>query len=445
MSFQQPNILFICSDQHQTLAAGCYGHTEVQTPNIDRLAATGVRFNRAYCQSPVCVPARGSIITGLYPHQHRAKILQDSLPAEIPTIAHHFSQHGYQTAAIGKMNFVDEKQNHGFDYRLKLSDFRQTLTDTERQELSRDQNKKGNMGRPSRLSAHYFQDTYYAEETERYLRQKRDANRPFILWASFFMPHTPLVPMLKYFNLYNPEKLALPQRSVNALTTGFEGHLIRARQRGWYDQTDAELSYALAGYYGNISQMDADVGKVLDTLHDLGLDQNTIIVYTSDHGEMAGAHRMWTKHNMYEQSVNVPLIIRLPGDQKAGTVQDHLIEHIDIYPTLAELCQLPAPNNIQGRSFAPLFSSQRYIPRKHVYSEYHFCHGVFTRDNRYVGQTPILMVRTDKWKLNHLSWGRSELFDLEEDPNEFMNVIDQPEVEGIVCDLVEIAKKMYSL
>ena len=118
----RPNILFFCSDQHQTAASGCYGHAEAQTPNIDRIAASGIRSNRAYCQSPVCVPARGSIITAQYPHTHGARILQDALSPNARTIAHHFAEHGYQTGAIGKMHFVDETQKHGFDYRLPAID-----------------------------------------------------------------------------------------------------------------------------------------------------------------------------------------------------------------------------------------------------------------------------------------------------------------------------------
>ena len=442
----RPNVLFICSDQHQTAASGCYGHREVKTPNIDRIAEAGIRFNRAYCQSPVCVPARGSIITGQYPHTHGARILQDPLPADARTIAHHFADQGYQTAAIGKMHFVDETQKHGFEYRSEMGDFRKTLTDKELQELRKDQGGAGGTtGMPSKLSARYFQDTFYATETVRYLREERDPDKPFLLWSSYFMPHTPLVPMKEHFDLYNPDTLALPERSHNALETGFEGHLIRAQQRNWYTQTDEELGSAIAGYYGNISQMDACIGKVLDTLYDLGLDQNTIIVYTSDHGEMAGAHRMWTKHNMYEQSVCVPLIVRLPGNLNANTSHDHLIEHIDLYPTLAELCDLPAPENIQGHSFAPLLHNENYNPREYAYSEYDFCHGVFTQDNRYVGKPPILMVRTDRWKLNHLSWDKSELFDLKNDPNEFTNVIDEPANAEVVKELTAIAERMYAL
>jgi len=440
------NILFLCSDQHQTAASGCYGHPDVQTPHIDRLAKSGIRFNHTYCQSPVCVPARGSIITGLYPHAHGARILKDALSPDVRTIGCHFSEHGYQTTAIGKMHFVDESQRHGFQYRINESDFRKTLTDDEWQTLRSDQGGAGGVtGQPSELTPRYFQDTFFAQETVRYLQSERDTTKPFCLWSSFFMPHTPLVPLKQYFDLYNPTSLTLPERSQNALQTGFEGHFIRAKERDWYYQKDNQLCQSLCGYYGNISQMDACIGTVLNALYELGLADNTIIVYTSDHGEMAGAHRMWTKHNMYEQSVNVPLIVRLPGDLNAGTTRDALIEHIDLYPTLAELCGLPLPSDIHGRSFAPLLENESYTPRPYAYSEYDFCHNVFTRDDRYVGKPPILMVRTDRWKLNHLSWERSELFDLKNDPNEFTNVIDDPQCKDVVEELTDIAERMYKL
>ncbi|MCZ6634802.1 MAG: sulfatase-like hydrolase/transferase [bacterium] len=440
----RPNILFLCSDQHQAAASGCYGHTEVHTPNIDKLARTGIRFDRAYCQSPVCVPSRGSIITGVYPHTHGARILQDALPTDTYTIAHHFKNHGYQTAAIGKMHFVDETQKHGYDDRLHMEDFRKTLPEEEWKAFRKDQSGSFT-GRPSKLSARYFQDTFYAEETIRYLEEKRNPDRPFLLWSSYFMPHTPLVPLQSFYDLYDPETLSLPERSDNALETGFEGHFIRAQQRGWYQQSDDDLRKSIAGYYGNTSQMDDNLGRVLNTLYDLGLAENTIIVYTSDHGEMAGAHRMWTKHNMYEQSVRVPLIVSLPNGTNANTSQSHLIEQVDLFPTLAEFCHLPKPENIHGKSFAPLLLNQAYQPREFVYSEYDFCHGVFTQDNRYVGKSPILMVRTDRWKLNYLSWERSELFDLENDPEEFTNVIDEPGNAGIVKELTELANRMYDL
>ena len=238
--------------------------------------------------------------------------------------------------------------------------------------------------------------------------------------------------------------LTLPKRAGDELQHAFPGHLIRARERGWYAQTDDELQRSLAGYYGNISQMDACVGRVYDTLCELGLDKNTVVVYTSDHGEMAGAHRMWTKHNMFEQSVAVPLIVSLPGRALAGTAHQELIEQIDLFPTLAALCGHDAPKEIPGRSFAALMENRRFAPRESVYSEYYFCRNVFTRDDRYVGKPPILMVRTDRWKLNYLSWDRSELFDVADDPGEFRNRIDDTGCAGVARELTAMARRLYA-
>jgi choline-sulfatase len=436
------NLLFLMSDQHQREASGCYGSKEVQTPNIDRIAARGVRFERTYCQAPVCVPARGSMITGVYPHQHGARILADALPEEARTVGHFFKERGYVTGAIGKMHFVDESRRHGFDHRLYEADFARTLSQDERALLKKDQGgAEGVGGKPSALPARFFQDNWYAEKTVEFLRANKD--RPFCLWSSFLMPHTPLVPMKEFYDKYDPGKLTLPKRPADDLVGGFEGHLIRAKERGWYEQTDESLGRSLAGYYGNISQMDACVGRVYDTLCELGLDQNTVVVYTSDHGEMAGAHRMWTKHNMFEQSVAVPLIVSLPGSMEDRKVRSELVEHVDLFPTLTELCGHGSVKGIEGRSFAGLVQGKRHERREFAYSEYYFCNRVFTRDDRYVGKDPIVMVRTDKWKLNYLSWGKSELFDLVKDPGEFRNVIDDTGNAGVVRELVGIAKRMY--
>ena len=432
------NLLFLCSDQHQAAASGCYGGSEVLTPHIDEVASSGVRFERAYCQSPVCVPSRGSIITGNYASKHGAKILQDPLPSEARTVAHLFGDQGYSTAAIGKMHFVDESLRHGFRHRVNHATHLARLTREEGQAFSRDQGGAGGTtGKASAMPERLFRDTFYAEESVRFLREHRD--RPFCLWTSFFMPHTPLVPHRKYWDLYEGRSLTLPERSPTPLEGGFHGHLVRARERGWYQQTDAALGEAIRGYYGNVSQMDANVGRVFDTLRELGLDRNTVVVYTSDHGEMAGAHRMWTKHNMYEQSVRVPLVIRTPDGDGSGSAREQIVEQADLLPTLAELCGLEVPTGIDGRSFAALVQGGRHVPREFAYSEYYFCRRVFTADDRFVGKPPILMVRTGRWKLNYLSWERSELFDLENDPGEFRNVIDDSGNSGVVRELTKIA------
>ncbi len=438
----QANLLFLCSDQHRTAAAGCYGSTQVHTPHIDEIAADGVRFNHAYCQAPVCVPSRGSIITGLYPHRHGAKILQDALAPDIPTVGHFFKERGYTTGAIGKMHFVDESRKHGFDHRLHNVDHLARLTAQERQALKRDQGGAGDVdGRPSGLTERYFSDTFFAEESVAFLRANKD--RRFCLWSSFYMPHTPLVPQKRFWDLYESADLTLPERRAHELEDDFEGHLIRAKERGWYQQTDEELRRGLNGYYGNVSQMDSNLGRVFDTLRELGLDKNTVVVYTSDHGEMAGAHRMWTKHNMFEQSVNVPLIVRMPDRMEGGKAREQLIEQVDLFPTLAELCGFEPPGKIDGRSFAPLVQGRDFQSRDFAYSEYYFCRNVFTKDDRYVGREPILMARTPDWKLNYLSWDRCELFDLRKDPGEFHNVIDDAANAAIVRELTAAVRNRY--
>ncbi len=424
------------TDQHQAQALHCAGHPDVSTPNLDEFAETAYRFDHAYCLAPVCVASRGSLITGLRPSAHGARLLCEALDDGIPTIAHHFARAGYRTAAIGRMHFVDESRRHGFRHRVNEDDFRATLSPDDLEQIRSCRRNTGSVdGAPSDLPARLWQDTYYADETIRFLQTARDTDQPFLLWSSYFNPHTPLTPMREYFDLYDPARLTLPDRRTDALRHGFEGHLIRARERGWYDQTEAALRRSLAGYYGNVSQVDACIGRVLSVLRQTGLDRDTIVVYTSDHGEMAGAHRMWTKHNMHEQSVNVPLLIRVPGTADTGTVCPHLISQVDLYPALAELCGLPAPTGVHGRSFAPLLTGGAYTARDAVVAQYDFCHKVFTKDDRYVGRDPIRMIRTQRWKLNELSWAKSELYDLQNDPAEHVNRVDDPGLADVVAEL----------
>jgi choline-sulfatase len=436
------NLLFLMSDQHQRDASGCYGNREVKTPHLDALAKHSVRFTSTYCPSPVCVPSRGSLVTGLYAHKHRARILQDALPASWGTIGHYFRERGYSTAAIGKMHFVDETQKHGFDHRLhEGSFFSQRPEDAVRQyrQLMGDAGGIGGVGLD--LSQEHFPDNWFAERAIVFLRAHRD--RPFCLWASFLLPHTPFRPMKRYFDLYDPALLTLPNRPETDLEGGFEGHLIRAKERGWYQQPDDQARVSLTGYYGNISQMDDYVGKVYDSLVQLGLDRSTVVVYTSDHGEMASAHRMYTKHNMFEQSVAVPLMISIPDGPRGG--REEIIEQVDLFPTLVELCGLESVKSLHGRSFAGLMRGNAYTPREFAYSEYWFCRKVFTADDRYVGKPPLLMVRTRDYKLNYLSWGRSELFDLARDPGEFENRIDDPALQDVRRELTRIAKRQFAL
>ena len=297
-------------------------------------------------------------------------------------------------------------------------------------------------GRASTLLERFFQDAFFGDKSVEFLRANR--NRPFLLFSSVVLPHTPLVPQREFYDLYRDRKLTFPARSPKELEDGFVGNLIRAKERGWYEQPDSDLLNSVRGYYGNVSQMDAYVGRVYDALRDLRLDDNTIVVYTTDHGEMAGAHRTWTKHNMYEQSVGVPLVVSFPGRIGANSARRELVEQVDLFPTLTELAGLGSSRKVQGRSFAPLLNGRRYAPREFAYSEYYFCRTVFTKEDCYVGKPPLLMVRTDRWKLNYLSWERCELYDTVADPGEFQNRIDDPKTAGTVKELKQIATRMLA-
>jgi len=436
------NLLFLMSDQHQRAASGCYGNTEVKTPHLDALAKQSVRFTSTYCPSPVCVPSRGSLVTGLYAHKHGARILQDALPTQWGTIGDYFASKGYSTGAIGKMHFVDESKKHGFAHRLNEASFHAQQPPDAAKRLKEAMGDGGGVdGVGLDLGPEYFEDNWFADRSIDFLRAHKD--KPFCLWASFVQPHTPFRPMKRYFDLYQPESLTPPKRPTNDLEGGFEGNLIRAKERGWYQQTDDKARVSMAGYYGNISQMDDNVGRVYDALRDLGLDRNTVVVYTSDHGEMASAHRMYTKHNMFEESVAVPLMISIPDGPRG--VRNEFIEQVDLFPTLAALRGLDAVEGLHGRSFAPLLKGTTYTPREFVYSEYWFCRKVFTQDDRYVGKPPLLMVRNRNYKLNYLSWGRCELFDVEKDPGEFENRIDDPTLQSVRRELTKIAERQFAL
>ncbi len=218
------------------------------------------------------MPSRGSIITGNYPSRHDAKILNDPLPDEERTVAHFFADRGYSNAAIGKMHFVDESRKHGFAHRVNVAPHLARLTRQEARAFREDQGSAGGTtGQPSKVPERLFRDTFYAEEAVRFLRAHRET--PCCLWAYFFMPHTPLVPHRAYWDLYHDVQLSLSRRSESALQSGIQGRLVRAKERGWYQQTDAQLHEALRGYYGNVSQMDANVGRVFDTLRELGLEK----------------------------------------------------------------------------------------------------------------------------------------------------------------------------
>jgi arylsulfatase A-like enzyme len=303
------NVLFIMTDQHSARALGCYGNNEVRTPNMDRLAAGGVLFERAFCQTPQCVPSRYSIFTGRYARSHGTYSNGQTQNSQEQTVAEMFKRAGYATATLGKHHMVmgAATQNHGFDLVFNAPG---TGLTRDGMFLPYDEVHPGRspVGKTALSNDDHPAGVITTEAIE-FLRAHRD--RPFVLWYSFSGPHTPICPSAPWADWYDSDKLTLPP-GVNLIDRdmpGVEGLLAKS---GKYSENRYHRQ-TLAYYYGLVSQIDHNIGRVLDELDALGLSDNTIVVYTADHGEMMAEHGAWTKgRSGYDATIRVPLILPLP-------------------------------------------------------------------------------------------------------------------------------------
>jgi choline-sulfatase len=341
------------SDQHRRDFLGVEGNAVARTPNLDALARSGMRFGAAYCSNPVCTPSRASLLTGLYTHHHQTWSNTTPWPFEHRTAAHYFGRAGYMTALIGKMHFVDA-QTHGFDYRLDFNDSFQSLgpkTKLYADELSRANSGSGMLqiddlwrdagdpwkgartldgregpvavgGASKSPEADHF-ESFVARETVRFLRD-HGKRQPFFAIASCLKPHDPFMPAERFAAMYHAEDMKLPPtwgkvdlaKAPREVRNSIERHGATPEMRD-----PAQARQRIAMYYANLAQMDDTMGKVLAALRELDLEKDTVVVYTSDHGEMLGDHSLWAKFEFYEPSCGVPLIVRAPGVTTAGAVR----------------------------------------------------------------------------------------------------------------------------
>lgn len=409
-----PNILVFLTDQHSPLALGCYGHPIVETPALDRLAADGVRFEQAYCNSPLCVPSRLSFLSGLYPSRIGAWDLLAYPPLERTSIPGYLSAHGYHTAAIGKMHFLGENQRWGFDER-PYGDFlggshqpdpihvapRLPLLPTGPAEIPEAAMQESIV---NRLALDFLQ-TY-------------DRAEPFCLWVSYNRPHFPLAPPRRYWERYYPDNADMPDLGPDfpaRLHPWMQHHRAFHGVEGW---TAEETRRARAAYYACVSFIDDKVAEIMRALEARGDLENTIVVYFSDHGEMNGEHGLWGKTCFYEPSVRVPWIIRYPRALPRGASVTQPVELVDLYPTLAALAGLPIPHGLDGRSLLPLMTGAAGADegKGYVISEM-YGHSV---------PGPMRMIRQGDWKYILYLDAQPGLFNLREDPHEFHDRIDDP-------------------
>jgi arylsulfatase A-like enzyme len=406
----RPNIIIIYPDQMRGDAFGSGGNPVVKTAHIDRLAYEGVRFSNAYTAYPLCAPFRASLFTGKYPHAHGVRANHYAIPLGQNFLAEIFRQAGYQTGYIGKWH-LDGGQMPGF------------VPPGERR-LGFDHFVGFNRGHHYNHSV-FFKDTdqpytslrYEADYQTDHLLSFLDschrdpAERPFLAMVCYGIPHPPLAAPSHYIKLYSPDEVQLN----DSVPPGSES---RSKE-------------FLAKYYGLVSCVDHNVGRILNWLDKSNLAENTVVVFVSDHGEMAGEHGLFGKRNCHRGATHVPLLVRYPQRFHAGIVVDNLVDpSVDIMPTLLELCDLDVPDAVQGHSFLSLLEGDTGTTRPHIFHQI-----LKEKGGPEPFPVPVRGIRTEDWLFVRSEDQVTALYDLVSDPAEIRNLAGSPDHRSIVLDL----------
>ncbi len=437
---ERPNVLFIISDDLTANALGCYGNPRAKTPNIDRLSARGVRFDHAYCQFPVCGPARASLMSGLYPQMTgvtgngKSGQLTQNLNGR-PTLPEWFRQHGWHTARTSKIYHMRVPGDitagvDGPDHAPSWTE-RHNFKSPEWMTIGWHEHLTNEKLRRT-PDVHYslgFGGAFYvvkgvgdgAEQADYraarkacdIMRQRREA--PFFLAVGLVRPHVPLVAPEAFFEACPVEAMRLARR----LDGDWEdipqaGISKNSKGNGLDGRPDAQKK-VLSAYYAATSFMDAQVGVLMDSLEALDLLDRTIVVFTSDHGYHLGEHDFWQKMSLHEESARVPLIIAAPNVKPS--ISGSVVEALDIYPTLAELAGLPIPSHCQGASLTAILSDRTAAVREDSYTFHGRGH----------------LLRTPRWAYMEYSQGGVELYDMSADPGQFSNLAMNPAYAPVVA------------
>ncbi len=439
----RPNVLFIAVDDMNNDLGG-YGNPLVKSPNLDRLAARGVRFDRAYCQFPLCSPSRSSIMTGLRPDQTRVFDLQyhfrTGLP-EVVTLSQLFMRNGYYAARVGKIYHYGNPGQIGTDGLDDEPSWKERFNPAGIDKTKLEPliiNHTPSRGLGSSLSFYADKEGRDEDHTDgmvatkaiELLRQHKD--QPFFLAVGFYRPHCPYVAPQKYFDLYPLEKIDLPEVPKDYEKTVPEAALTSTRPWPTYQVDKQKLREAKRAYYASISFVDAQIGRVLDALDALKLSENTIVVFWSDHGYSLGERGLWMKQSCFEETARVPMIIAGPHT-KVGGVSKRNVELIDLYPTLADLAGLPPPANLPGVSLRPLLAKPDTAWNRPAFTQ--------VERQGFPGHS----VRTARWRYTEWDGGKRgvELYDHEKDPLEMNNLAQHPHYVTIVADHKALVKKNW--
>lgn len=413
------NVLVLMGDHHRYDALSCLGNPLAHTPNLDRLAASSVRFDRCYNQAPVCAPTRHSLATGRYCHAHGVITNRHKPYPGMRTIAHALQPLGYRRFNLGHMHWTDRTLDNGYEPWIDQEMWEQTMPPAA---LARYKWERQNVTRrttagPSTRTREQYWGHHVAENSIRLMQEAVERDEPFLCWTAFTEPHPPFYPPRELYERIDQSRIELPRQAPPDAPPPHE--TILHKRQEWAHLTEVEVRQIIAGYYGMVALVDGYCGMVLDALDNLGTRDDTIVIWTVDHGDQMWEHQLFLKFVMREASVRVPLLIDVPG--LAPTVRDELVEHVDLLPTICGLVGAEVPDTVQGRSLVPLLGGDRAPAdwRDAVYSQ--------------IGD--VQMVRTNRHKLNVYGGQPGELYDLDNDPDEFYNRIGDPAYASVTEEL----------
>jgi len=433
----RPNILLICTDQMRADMMGCAGHPVVQTPTLDRLAGRGVRLPRAYCSAPVCIPTRVSMFSGLYPHSF-GKVAHIRMPIDprIRMLPAYLADAGYRTGIVGKTHFWPPTETYGAEGAWLTIDSHLSKELGEHDAYKAYLREQGysDVADESQLPEEHYRTRWTARESAAFIRSEDE--RPFFLFCSFVKPHPPYDPPEPYASLYADADFPVPVAREEEFTT--RPLFVRSRMDRDLVADPARLQGMKAKYGGLVTMLDAAIGDIVSALEETGVLDNTMIVFTSDHGEFLGDHYLRNKTLFYEASAAIPLIMAGP-DILEGQVSPALTGHVDLLPTLLDFAGIDLPGRREGESLRPVLTTGNtegwreamfgeLVVQLRISSE-----GVWSNN--------LKMVTTDRHKYCYYSrvldgeGAEEELFDLHNDPHEFENLAETAEGREICRDM----------
>ena len=432
---KKPNVLLLMSDDLNTALSG-FGHPQCKTPELDKLAERGIRFENMHCQYPVCGASRASMMTGLYPYTNgmlgNRGNLRENLP-DVVTLSQMFRNNGYHVGRVSKIyhmgiptEIIPGTAIHddppAWDETVNIKALEQHAPGVRTEWSPKDTSSQTFTGVEASTGDLEHADGMAAEAAIEFLKRHKD--KPFFLGCGFVRPHVPLVAPQKYFDIYDRDAMVaptFPKGDLDDVPKIIRDYKANSR----YGVTPELHKGLLEAYYASISYMDAQVGRVLDTLDELGLRENTIVIFSSDHGYLLGHHNKFQKQHLFEESTRIPFILSVPWlDENHGAATSHLTELLDLYPTIAELAKLSPPDNLHGQSLHPLLEN----PETENWDKDH----VFT-----ISRSGGESIRTHEWRFTHWGYGKKgkELYDLKKDPGEFTNLANNPEYAEVLSKM----------